>query len=198
MNIYLIRHGETYANENSQFAGFWDVELNEKGKIQAEVVAEKLKDTVFDKIFVSDLQRAQNTCAAIARNRDVTPIVTENLREMNFGNWEGLKFEDIKARDPELLKQWFEDYKHFKVPGGESTAEMYERVTRFFKSVLSDYNTEEPVNLLFVAHGGVIQALLSYVCHGALEGYWQFRVENCGINRIEYVMGMPVIYAINK
>ncbi len=198
MNIYLIRHGETYANENSQFAGFWDVELNERGKIQAEIVAGKLKDIEFDKIFVSDLQRAKDTCDAIARNRTVTPIVSENLREMNFGNWEGLKFQEIKEKDPELLQQWFDDYKHFKVPNGESTAEMYHRVTQFFKSVVSDYNIEDDVNLLFVAHGGVIQSLLSYLCYDALEGYWRFHIENCGVNRIEYVMGMPVVKAINK
>lgn len=198
MNIYFVRHGETYANENSQFAGFWDVELNERGRLQAEIVAEKLKDIKFDQIFVSDLQRARNTCNAIARYHENEPIVSERLREMNFGNWEGMKFSEIKEKDPELLQRWFDDYKLFKVPGGESTGEMYERVTGFYKEVIEPFDQESDSNLLFVAHGGVIQALLSYLCYDGLEGYWRFRIDNCSINQIEYVMGYPVVKAINK
>ena len=198
MNVYFIRHGETHANENHQFAGFWDVDLTERGRMQAEIVSDKLRDIHFHKIFSSDLIRARRTCEPIARCRAVEPLYTEALREMNFGSWEGLTFGEIKANYPELLDKWFKSYDDFQVPSGESTKQMYRRVIDFYKKNVLEDERDKDINILFVAHGGVIQAILSHLCYGDVSGFWRFQVDNCSINRVEYVMGYPVIKSINK
>lgn len=198
MTIYLIRHGETTANVAKRFAGAWDVALTEKGVGQAILTGEKLKDIAFDAVYCSDLNRAHETANLICKHQSVSPIALESLREMNFGIWEGKMFDEIKAHDSELLDKWFSDFDAFKVPEGESVKEMFERVTKAYKNIIEPYSLDADVKIAIIAHGGVIQALLSHLCYGDNSGYWRFRIDNCGINKVHYSMGYPVVQAINQ
>lgn len=76
--------------------------------------------------------------------------------------------------------------------------EMFERVTKAYKDIIEPHSPDKDIKIAIIAHGGVIQSLLSYLCFGDNSGYWKFRVENCGINKLEYVMGYPVIQGINQ
>lgn len=198
MTVYLIRHGETTANASKTFAGISDVDLTEKGISQAEVAAEKLKDIKLDAVFSSDLKRAKETAHKIAEKQDLHIQAIDAFREMNFGIWEGKKFAEIKASDPERLQLWFDDFEHFVVPEGESVKEMFERVTEAYKQIITKFGADSDKQVAIVAHGGVIQALLSFLCFDNVSGYWKFRVDNCGINKIEYVMGESVIQGLNQ
>ena len=198
MKIYLIRHGETTANEEKRFAGVMDVALTQKGEMQAKQAGEKLKNIEFDAFFSSDLKRAIDSAVIIGEHNAHKPTVIPELREMNFGIWEGKKMSEIKAHHGALLDQWFKDFDDFVVPEGESVKEMFERVTKAYKEIIEPYNMDDDVKIAIIAHGGVIQALLSYLCYGDNTGYWRFRVDNCGINTIEYVMGYPVIRGLNQ
>lgn len=198
MTIYLIRHGETTANVSKIFAGISDVALTEKGITQAIRVAEKLKGIKLDALYSSDLMRAIDTAKSIADLQNIEIQSLNAFREMNFGVWEGMRFSEIQASDPDRLQKWFDDFEHFVVPGGESVKEMFERVTEAYNGIIMQYGMDSHRQIAIVAHGGVIQALLSYLCFGNVSGYWKFRVDNCGLNKIEYVMGQPVIQALNQ
>ncbi len=198
MIIYLIRHGETTANVEKRFAGVSDVELTEKGVGQAVLAGEKLKDIQFDAFYSSTLKRAHETAKIIAKHQSVNVVALETLKEMNFGIWEGKKLSEIKEQDGELLNQWFVDFETFVVPEGESVKEMFERVTMAYKTIIEPYALDSDTKIAIVAHGGVIQSLLSFLCFGDNTGYWKFRIDNCGVNKIEYVMGYPVIQGINQ
>ncbi len=198
MIIYLIRHGETTANVDKQFAGITDVELTEKGVGQAILAGEKLKDIQFDAFYSSNLKRAHETAKMIAKHQSAELIPLEALQEMNFGIWEGKKMSEIQAEHGELLNQWFVDFETFIVPEGESVKEMFKRVTTAYKTIIEPFSLDSDKCIAIVAHGGVIQSLLSYLCFGDNTGYWKFKIDNCGVNKIEYVMGYPVIQAINQ
>ncbi|MBS7526405.1 alpha-ribazole phosphatase [Fusibacter paucivorans] len=199
MRVYLVRHGQTHANAQKRFAGHWDVALTEKGEAQAAEVAEKLKDVCFAKAVSSDLQRARITAETILKNQpELALAINPEFREMNFGSWEEKTFVEIGEAEPLLLKQWFDDYKAFEVPQGESVQALYNRVVAAYEAYIADGDKEAHVNYLIVAHGGVIQSLLSYLCYGDLSGYWRFKIDNCKVNCIEYVMGMPIVRAINQ
>lgn len=198
MTIYFIRHGQTHANAQKKFAGVWDVELNEVGIQQAIAVGEKLKHLNINAIYASPLKRAHDTAIQIAGHHNMEPILVDDLMEMNFGIWEGKDFIEIKKEDPERLDQWFKDFDNFKVPEGESVTEMFTRTSEAFEKIIGNLDKNSKENIVIVAHGGVIQALLSYLCYGNTSGYWRFGVDNCGINKVEYVMGFPVIKAINQ
>lgn len=198
MIIYLIRHGETSANVEKRFAGVTDVELTEKGVGQAILAGEKLKDIQFDAIYSSTLKRAHETAKIIAKHQTVEVEALDTLKEMNFGIWEDRKLSEIKAKDGALLNQWFIDFETFKVPEGESVKEMFDRVTTAYKTIIAPHALDSDTRIAIVAHGGVIQTLLSFLCFGDNTGYWKFRIDNCGVNKIEYVMGYPVIQGINQ
>ena len=198
MKVYLIRHGETTANNEKRFAGVMDVSLTPKGELQAEQAGEKLKTVEFDAFYCSDLKRAMDSATIIGKYQTLKPTVLSELREMNFGIWEGKRMAEIKDQDSVLLDKWFKDFDNFVVPSGESVKEMFERVTKAYKKIIEPYNMDDDVKIAIIAHGGVIQALLSYLCYGDNTGYWRFRVDNCGINTIEYVMGYPVIRGLNQ
>lgn len=198
MTIYLIRHGETTANVAKRFAGSLDVELTEKGVSQAILTGEKLKEIQFDAVYCSDLKRAKDTAVLLCKHQQVQPISLPAFREMNFGIWEGKMFSEIKATDDALLSQWFSDFEHFKVPEGESVKEMFERVTNAYKNIIKPYSLDSETKIAIIAHSGVIQTLLSYLCYGDSTGYWRFKIDNCGINKIQYSMGYPVVQGINQ
>jgi len=198
MHVYLIRHGETTANFESLFAGVLDVELTEKGIQQAQNACEKLKNISFDAIYCSDLKRAVHTATIIAAPHNIEVVKLAALQEMNFGIWEGKTIHEIRETSERLFNNWIVDYENFKVPEGESVKELFERVTNAYKRIIESYDIESTANIAIVAHGGVIQVLLSYLCYGDNSGYWRFRIENCGINKIEYVMKYPVIQGVNQ
>lgn len=198
MIVYFIRHGETTANATKTFAGVSDVDLTEKGIEQAKQASEKLKDIKLDAIYSSDLKRAVETAKYIADKQALTVQSNRLFREMNFGIWEGKQFAEIKASAPERLQMWFDDFENFVVPEGESVKEMFERVTEAYKHLIAKHGIDTDVQIAIVAHGGVIQALLSFLCFNNVSGYWKFKVENCGINKIEYVMGDSIIQALNQ
>ena len=94
--IYLIRHGESQANEKNVFIGHGDLDLTEKGKKQAELTAEYLKACHFDVIYSSDLLRAYHTAEATAKKLGLPIVKDERLREIDAGEWDFKTFDDLE------------------------------------------------------------------------------------------------------
>jgi alpha-ribazole phosphatase len=198
MIVYLIRHGQTSANVERKFAGSWDVSLTENGLAQAAQARDKLKNVKLSAIYASPLERAAITAKTIAQAQDVSVILNPALAEMNFGIWEQRLFKEVQHESPEMLNRWFQNDVTFRVEGGESIGELYDRVSTAYADILSKYDVDSDDAIAIVAHGGVIQTLMSHICYGDTSGYWRFEIQNCGLNKIEYVMGFPVIKGINQ
>jgi alpha-ribazole phosphatase len=148
MKIYLIRHTKVEVEQGVCY-GQKDVDLAETYLEEMAVVKEKLKDIEVDAVFTSPLTRAK---------RLATDVFSENiteeprLMELNFGDWEGKVWEEIK--DP-LLPKWMEDFVNRKCSNGESFVMMRDRILEFWKELLSkDFNT-----VAIFTHGGVIRTI---------------------------------------
>lgn len=126
--VIMVRHGESKSNKENIFTGQMNTELTELGLRQAELAAEALKNVHIDRIYASDLTRAYNTGLPIAKSHGLMIEKNENLREIFAGDWEGLGFDEIKERFPEDYNCWREDIGHARCTGGESIAELYDRV----------------------------------------------------------------------
>ncbi len=197
MKVYLIRHGESVANVQRIMSGKLDVALTEKGFEQARQAAEKLRDVEFAAIYSSDLQRAADTAAEIARGRSVSHSRTEKLRERDFGSWEGIKFDDIEKLYPQQWKEFLEKGYNYDIPGGESVEYLYGRVVGEYENILSNYDTDSDVSVCIVAHGCVLMALFSYLVYGNKDGYSRFRFDNAKINMVEIMDGYTVVRTLN-
>lgn len=128
--IYLIRHGQSLANEQGVFLGQGDLDLTQLGRDQAEKTAQFLKDQVGrpDAIYSSDLARAYGTALATARRFDMPVVEERGLREIWAGEWEFVPFGDLLERFGDSYRLWMDDIGHARCDGGESVEQLQQRV----------------------------------------------------------------------
>ena len=156
-SFYFLRHGETDWNKQQKIMGQSDSPLNKTGVLQARTVAEKIQGLPIDIIVTSPLKRAYKT-AEIIGNKIRQPIFIENnLQEFCWGSMEGKVKGDRSYKNTpfEPEKWWKEDI----VPEGAET--FFEFVNRAVKA--TNYHLTLYPNILFVAHGGIIMALLAAI-----------------------------------
>lgn len=184
-NIYFVRHGETSWNRRGTYQGDTNVPLNHRGLMQAELCAAKLKDVNFKKIITSDLSRALTTASMIKEFHDESSFkIDSRLREVNFGDWEGLTFEEIEERWPGMIMAMYSGSDEIEFPNGESFEEMQTRAWEAVVEALED--CEEEDNILVVCHGGTVRALLCRAIDLSLKYAWNFRQGNTAISIVEY------------
>ena len=120
MDIYLIRHGETDWNRMKKLQGTTDIPLNAYGIELAEKTAEGLKDVPFDRIYTSPLIRARKTAEIIRRDRPIEIIETDGLKEISFGDYEGLCYLPDNYTIPKPgFRKFFDDPEHYDTPPHE-------------------------------------------------------------------------------
>ncbi|PIN93286.1 hypothetical protein COU54_03725 [Candidatus Pacearchaeota archaeon CG10_big_fil_rev_8_21_14_0_10_31_24] len=148
--LYIIRHPETEWNKKRRLQGHKDSSLTIKGKNTAKKMGLELKDKNIEKIYSSDLGRCIQTSEIISRILKVKIVKSKELRERNFGDFNGL---------PDKIVNQKMDRNRFnlKCPNGESFNNMKKRVLKFLK------NLPKNKNLLIVTHDGCVRAILSEI-----------------------------------
>lgn len=129
--LFLVRHGETVHNVAGIAQGWNDSELSELGRRQVEVLAKRMVTEEPEAIFSSPLQRALTTAEAISKATGVAIQTLDDLREMNYGRWEGRSFLDVRREDDEIYRRWIDD-PTCACPGGESHNDVHQRLKRAF------------------------------------------------------------------
>jgi len=191
--LILIRHSETDYNLESRYCGYSNLPLNNKGIWQAQRLSVRLKDIKIDRVYSSDLKRAYQTAEIIFKNNSIERMA--DFREMNFGIFEGLKYEDIIKKHPKLYRNWINDPMKIKIPNGEGLKDLSKRVKERLSSILSKY---EDKTLALVTHGGPIRIILCDVLKYNLKMFWQMEQEVGALNIIDYDKGFsPDIIKMN-
>lgn len=174
MELIIIRHGETDWNRLERCQGVSDIPLNDKGKMQARLLADSLKGEKISAIFSSDLVRARETAAEIAGIHSLPVNYDRNLREMDQGEFEGLEFTRIRERYSSVLKQWVSDPENLRIPGGETLLEVQERAWKAFENI---YSAHEGKRVLVVSHNLTIISLLCKFSGKSLSSFREFNVK---------------------
>ncbi len=174
--LYLIRHGETDSNRSFRFQGQTDIELNEKGRAQAQVLAQHFKDIYLDTVYCSSLKRAAQTAAPLAETHGLKAVTVDDLKEIAFGRWEGLSYEEINSQGIGEIDEFFKNPALCHVPGGENFTDVAARVAPFFKQCLKEMDEKD---IAIVSHGGIIRVLLCLFLEMDLNKIWNFSVGNC-------------------
>ncbi len=177
MNVYIVRHGETDCNVNNICYGWYDCPLNEKGITQAKNLGNFLKTKKIDKIISSDLLRARMTADEINKELMLPVEYNSSLREIFFGDWENKPVKEMMKIDPVNTKLWREDCQKAVIPNGELFDDFYARVSTGFDKIVEENFDKD---ILIVAHGGAISALLCHITDAGAKGFWHFRtIQEC-------------------
>lgn len=181
--IYITRHGETEWNRQCRFQGTLNSELTEKGILAAELLSERIEDIDIDLIIASPLKRAYHTAEIIRGKKDVEIIKNEGFKEINLGDFEGMKYDEIRMSQGEILKKIEKDPYANRYPNGENLMEFYKRVEKAFKEVVEKYRGKKT---LIVAHGGTIKCIECYLRNVKISRDWmESVVKNCSLSYVE-------------
>ena len=167
MTLVLIRHAET--DMAGRFCGHSDPALNAAGERKAISVAEEVSTLGIGRICSSDLRRASQTAAAIARRTGISVDYLTGLREIHFGQWEGLAWKEIEFRFPEEADLWLREFPMRSAPSGEAYSAFTARVDA---AIASLHRETAGLPTAVVTHRGVLcYALTKFFCYTDAEAW---------------------------
>ena len=179
----LLRHGDTRLSPEHRFSGLSDEPLSADGARQVSAAAHRLASGApIDAIVSSPLPRAAATAAIVAGELGLATATDDDLRETDFGKWEGLTFTEIQDRWPDTVVAWQHDPQQAP-PGGESFAATACRVNRACERILRDHQGQ---TVLVVSHITPIKILLCRALGAPLLAMYRFYLGSACINEIQW------------
>lgn len=155
--LLFARHGETDWNAARRIQGATDIPLNAAGRAQAEQLAACVADAcpALQRVYTSPLRRAAETARIVAGRLGCTCILLEGLREIDFGDWDGLTWAEAEARDPAAYAHFCRHRRTERPPRGESCAEALDRLLPALRGEIA----AQTGDLLFLTHSALLRAL---------------------------------------
>lgn len=186
MKLYFIRHGETNWNVEGKIQGSYDSTLNNKGILQAQELSHKVIESNinFSKIYSSKQKRAYQTATILGDAISVECIPFEGIEEINFGEWEGLSWIEVKEKYPKEYDEWKRNRRYTKSPKGESYQDLLDRVLFAVHKIIAT-NHE---NVAIVTHSAVIMCLRCYITNTPFHELLKFKMDNADIIEIDSSM----------
>lgn len=182
MRLILVRHGETDWNVTLQYQGQARVPLNERGRKQARLTAQRLHGSGATTLYGSDVVRAWETASIIGETLKLHAIPMTELREIDVGQWEGLTPEELYRRYPDHMREYQRDPARTVRLGGESYAQLQARALVALERIRETHQMDE--NIIAVAHGGTIRALLCHVIGLDLIHFGRLWLDNGSLSEL--------------
>lgn len=190
MKLFLIRHGRTSFNLKKRYAGHTDCPLDKVGRKQAKKISRSLQGHKFDKIYASDLKRAEDFAKIVFKNMPVRR--TRQLREINFGTFEGLTAKQIAKIHPDFYASWLKSPHKIEFPKGEPFPGFKRRVLRFIKHI---YGKHKDKAVAVVSHAGPIKIILNDIMRE--RSFWDITIAPASLSMIEYTAKRKYIKVLN-
>lgn len=193
--LLLVRHGETEWNTLGKFQGCTDIPLSDEGLVQAHFLRKRLENS-FDFIYSSPLNRALSTANTICTNMKIPPQVEQSLREINFGEWEGLTIKEIKKLYPEKFSMWVTDSTNAPIPSNDISIRLAS--IRAKEAILKIIDEHKDKTIVIVSHGGIIKAALIGLFNWDMTMYHKITLGNTAICKIVFNDSLiPKIITLN-
>jgi len=181
--LYLIRHGEVEAQYHRVFGGSRiDMALSPLGHEQAAALAQWMEGSALDAIYASPMLRVQQTIAPLAARRNLQPVLLPGLQEVDFGDWTGLRWEQVQEKFGISAFDWLEVLDGPGIRHGESAVHLMQRVAPCLRQILHD-NPHRSVAI--ACHGGIIRVILSLLLDSPLSRMAHFNIEYGSVTVVE-------------
>lgn len=194
IKLILVRHAITTCNEGGNLSGLTDSMLSEKGKLQVKNLTNYLKDETIDEIYSTPFSRTKETIRKLAEIKNIDIVETDELNEINFGDFEGLGFEFIQREYPEEFEKMINEGFDYKYPQGESLKDTFYRVAKKLDNIMKDKDSK---TILICSHGGAIRNIISYLLTNDYKYHWNFKIDNSSVSIIEIDNKFAVINKLN-
>lgn len=192
--INLIRHAKTNDNHEFRYSGSIESELIWSPDKIRRIILPKLPLEEMGQIYSSPRKRAIDTAKPFV-GEERSLAIDDNIREINFGEYEGLTFEEIVLKYPQEVEKWAVQKNAYIFPKGDSLDSFYKRAVDGFKDIMKNSNTGD--NITIFTHGGVIQCLISYLLSDSVNLFWNFKIDNCSLTQFYFENGTAVFKKIN-
>lgn len=196
IRLILVRHASTNDNHNKRLSGYIDSNLSEKAKYEISSLEKFLEDEKIDEIYSTPSSRTKETIKGITKNNNLKLVEVEELKELSFGDFEGMTFKEIKNSHEDEFEKMIRDGYKYRYPNGESLIDSYNRVSNKINMILKDENNNKTI--LICAHAGTIRNILSHLISNSFEYHWNFKIDNCSVSIIEIENRFAVIHMINN
>jgi broad specificity phosphatase PhoE/ribonuclease HI len=180
--LVLVRHGATQHSAERRFSGRNDLELTAEGIAQAQALAARAASWQASAVVSSPLVRTMQTARFIADELGLDVAVDDDLAELDFGTWEGLTFAEARAADPDALTAWLAA-PDTAPPGGESFADVAERVGRARDRVVSRYAEQ---TVVVVSHVTPIKTLLRLALDAPTSSMFRLHLDTASVSIVDY------------
>jgi broad specificity phosphatase PhoE len=196
VELICVRHGRTAWNAGKRFQGHTDVPLDDEGRAQAAALAGLLREERIDAAVSSDLTRAAETARIVLGARPAPLRLDPDWREMRFGAWEGLTWEQILAANPGLAAGDMTDVRRYTPSGGETFDDLAARVSRATERIAAE--TPADGTVLVATHAGPLHALLSVLLGDAQRAALRVRFLTASITRFRTENGVWTLKRLNQ
>lgn len=190
--LVLVRHAPSRGA--GKFIGQHDEPLSAAGQQQLRELARKLCRFRFYAVFTSDLPRAIETARPVAERQQLELQIRPDLREMDFGRWQGLSWRQIRRRDPRAADRWLKHFASQPIPGAERFRQFKRRIQRGLKAIVG---ANRGRCVLVVTHAGVIRVALADALGIKDENIFRLAQDHCALNVVEYSSGSLTVKCIN-
>jgi broad specificity phosphatase PhoE len=194
--IILVRHGHVEGISPERFRGRADLMLTTEGVRQAEATAHRIHaNWTPAAVYASPLGRCQATAAAIARPFRLSPVTLDGLVDIDYGEWQGLTPEQVRARWPEPLATWYRAPDWAAIPGGETLQQVLVRTVTALRDIIGRHPSDAVV---LVGHDSVNRVMLLHALGLPVSRYWRLGQNPCAINEIEFSADGFTVLSMNE
>jgi broad specificity phosphatase PhoE len=182
LRLLLIRHGEVEESYHRIFGGRIDMNLSARGHKQATSLALHLRRGHIDAVYASPMKRVQQTLAPYLSPGTPKPVMMEDLREVDFGDWTGHDWEGIQTKFGVSAYDWLELLDQDKIPNAESSAAYRKRIQVCLHKIIA---THPKQTVALFCHGGTVRMLLSVLLGLPLPTFAHFDVDYASLTEVE-------------
>ena len=189
--LIIVRHAEPDAMRGRIY-GRLDPPLSPTGRAQAERVALWLQPAPLDAVYASPLRRARETAGFLVRERGIEMAIHPGLVDIDFGEWEGRRFDELERSDPELYRSWMTQPTRTRFPGGENFGELQARVLAAVGEI-----RRETASAALVAHAGVNRVILGSALGLADDAIFRLDQPLAAVSVVDWIEEAPIVRAVN-
>jgi broad specificity phosphatase PhoE len=192
--VLLARHAEVEVRYHKIFGGRIDMNLSPRGHEQAGLLAKFLRTRNLDAVYASPMKRVQQTLEPYLKNGAHAQTIVPDLREVDFGDWTGMNWEQVSQKFQLLTHEWLEHIERGVAPNGESGPQFRARVEPALRKIIKKHPGQ---TVAIACHGGVIRMILSILLEMPLPRTNMFEIEYAGVSQIALNPGHAEIELLN-